>query len=185
MPMTQLRRPLLLLGIGTFALAQPYRPIVFVGESMAPTYGDREVALSVPVRGNLKIGDVVLVKTEAGKMVKRIAYLPGDRVPQLRTKRGWYDIIDVDVRPLVEKRPWKIQFQTVPHDHVYVLGDNRTASFDSRHFGFVPIQDVKRRVIPARVFVEKNWANPTGEFMPQKQNRSSSAAVNTRTDQER
>ena len=35
---------------------------------------------------------------------------------------------------------------TVPHGHCFVLGDNRASSRDSRHFGPVPLADVKGRV---------------------------------------
>ncbi len=35
---------------------------------------------------------------------------------------------------------------TVPHGHCFVLGDNRANSRDSRHFGPVPLADVKGRV---------------------------------------
>ena len=31
---------------------------------------------------------------------------------------------------------------TVPADSVFVLGDNRNVSFDSRYWGFVPINSV-------------------------------------------
>lgn len=35
---------------------------------------------------------------------------------------------------------------TIPHGHCFVLGDNRHESRDSRHFGPVPLADVKGRV---------------------------------------
>jgi signal peptidase I len=34
----------------------------------------------------------------------------------------------------------------VPHGYVYVLGDNRAKSIDSRQFGFIPLSDIVGKV---------------------------------------
>ncbi|MBF0510497.1 MAG: signal peptidase I [Deltaproteobacteria bacterium] len=38
------------------------------------------------------------------------------------------------------------RLETVPHGHVYLLGDNRGKSLDSRIFGFVPLGDVRGKM---------------------------------------
>jgi len=50
--------------------------------------------------------------------------------------------------------------QEVPHGCVFVLGDNRTNSQDSRHFGFVPLRDISgkaRQVYFSRGFSGIVW----------------------------
>ncbi len=40
----------------------------------------------------------------------------------------------------------------VPADHVFVLGDARHDSYDSRHFGAVPVDAVRGKVVVSQVF---------------------------------
>ena len=45
----------------------------------------------------------------------------------------------------------------VPKDCVFVLGDNRTASVDSRKFGCIPLSRIEGKVV-ARWWPTKKWA---------------------------
>jgi signal peptidase I len=69
-----------------------------------------------------KKGDIVLFvypDDRSKVFIKRIEGLPGDRI-SLRNGT----------------------IEEVPHGMVYVLGDNKDQSVDSRTFGFVPLRDV-------------------------------------------
>ncbi len=76
-------------------------------------------------------GDVVVVDTENGFIVKRVAYLAGE-----------------EVRP--DERPFEHPIEpmfVVPPNSVYVLGDNRMASEDSRVFGPVRLDHIVGKAV--------------------------------------
>jgi signal peptidase I len=89
-------------------------------------------------------GDVVVVERPEGEksLIKRVVALPGETVEV----RGGHTY--VDGQPIAE--PWVTHFggpsyppTRVPQDHVFILGDNRAVSHDSRAIGPVPLDSVR------------------------------------------
>ena len=70
-------------------------------------------------------GDVVEIR--AG-----VLYINGEVVNEPYVKEEWFDTLP--------------EF-TVPDDHVYIMGDNRNESSDSRCFGNVPIENVSAKAL--------------------------------------
>jgi signal peptidase I len=121
-------------------------------ESMVPTLevGDRVLAnkfiyrFTEPARGDVVLFDSVEEGSE-DTLIKRVAGVEGD---EIRVQGG---TLFVNGEP--QDEPYLNQYvpdqstpygpETVPKDHVFVLGDNRGNSGDSRVFGPVPVENIK------------------------------------------
>jgi len=92
-------------------------------------------------------GDVVVLRLpERGPelLIKRVLALPGETV---RIRDGQVYINDQPIDEPYVERPSTSSFgpTTVPEGHVFVLGDNRGASNDSRAFGPVSMDRIVGR----------------------------------------
>lgn len=106
-------------------------PLIWVnGESMLPTYkpGDFFWATRIFSREKLKVGDVVIVKNP------------------LREINGGHKYF---VKRIAKISP--VPFRG-SKGSVFVLGDNRDNSNDSRNFGYIPYADVVAKAIKTRPY---------------------------------
>jgi len=141
-----------------FALAsalylQPYRVMVVMGDSMEPSYSSHSLLLVEPVSPDqLAAGMVVIVNRKSGPIIKRIAYMPGDVIQQARVSGQWFDM--TYMRPATGKQLTGITSRrfVVPPNTVYILGDNQRVSYDSKHFGCVPVSEIREKVCDQRPF---------------------------------
>jgi len=131
------------------------RPFQVSGESMYPTYQDKQYIFTNIVGlkfGPVKRGDVVVFKapTDQSKdFIKRVVGLPGDTI-SLRGGRVYlnnqeFDEISYlteDVRTHGESFLKENQIVTVPPESVFVMGDNRPYSSDSREWGMLMQKDI-------------------------------------------
>lgn len=133
------------------------------GESMLNTLHNGDQLIITGYNYTPKCGDIVIIaknasKTELGKiytkkpLVKRIVATEGQTV---EIKDGFLYVDDVkqqeDYARTQTDNNGFIGKQTVPKDCVFVLGDNRGDSADSRLIGFIPKQYVMGKVL-CRIF---------------------------------
>jgi len=152
-----LRRDILWIAAAAAMLqASVLQVSVVRGTSMEPTLcdGDRLVVDRIARGiGGLEHGDVVVLRNPVDSgidFVKRVVGLPGDRIA-LRNGRLLLDGCEADEHEHV-RDDCDMAELVVPPDHVFVLGDNRPVSADSRDFGIVPaallLGTVRARVWP-------------------------------------
>ncbi|GMK38108.1 signal peptidase I [Paenibacillus sp. CCS19] len=97
-----------------------------------------------------KRGEIVIInsKEEHRNLVKRVIALPGETI-DFRDGAVFVNDVKLD-EPYTKGQSYPNNFKTpymVPDDHVFVLGDNRERSEDSRVFGAVSYADIDGRVL--------------------------------------
>jgi signal peptidase I len=129
------------------------------GVSMTPTMQDNELVLvnkivyrfHPPERGDI----VVFQATEEEQYIKRVMALPGETIEVIG------DVVYINgverkepylIQAVAKMHNQKRQYNekdgapfTVSDGHVFVMGDNRSHSTDSRDIGEVPVEDIVGR----------------------------------------
>jgi signal peptidase I len=135
-----------------FGFVRPFVVEAFYipSESMVPTLkvGDRVLVNKFIYRfTEPKRGDIVVFKSVEGgdeDLIKRVVGVPGDKI-SVRNGRLFVNG-EPQREPYVNKKYPDRSFSaptTVPKGHIFVMGDNRTNSQDSRVFGPVPKRNIE------------------------------------------
>ena len=143
---------LTLMAVAIFIRTFIFEPVQCIGDSMYPTLMNGEgmftekltYTVSAPQRD-----DIIICRYpyHTEKCVKRVIAVPGDRISisdgaiylngeRLDESAYWDGYIEDSEMPEV----------TVPERSLFVVGDNRNHSGDSRHVGFIPYCQVKGKV---------------------------------------
>lgn len=156
----------------TVFIIQPYE---VNGQSMEPTFneeGDRVLAFKVPFYFHQEpdYGDVVIVDSRVRRKrtpldavfehplvarftgqkrthtwVKRVIGLPGD-VLECIDGKVYRNGVMLDEDYIKEEMLYPFEKVVVPEGCVFVMGDNRNHSADSRHIGPIPLENVCGKV---------------------------------------
>lgn len=176
------RLPFTRIPLGSLEVPQRGDVVVFtrpIEDQEDAWWSELDIAGLVPARDYVKrvaavAGDTVAVRN--GVVVI-------DGRPTQATDQGPYRYVDQSCttmqtrRLLTDEGPSRVILQatqahrrqpdwgpeTVPSGHVFVLGDNRDRSKDSRSFGFVPVRDIKGKAL--RVWASRPLCTP-GDTLP-------------------
>ncbi|WML49295.1 signal peptidase I [Neobacillus sp. PS3-34] len=137
-----------------------FAPIVVDGLSMTPTLHDQDRMivnkLSYEI-GKPKRFDIIVFHAPEGKdYIKRVIGLPGDRIEYKNDtlyvngkayKEPYLDefkkkVIDGPLTDAFTLKETAVGRDTVPEGELFVMGDNRRFSKDSRHIGTVPLSKI-------------------------------------------
>jgi signal peptidase I len=137
----------IVLAINLF-LAQPR---VVHGQSMEPNLHENQRVIvdlvtyhfRAPQRGEIIVLDLPDRKAEP-PLIKRVVGLPGETV-EIKGGAVLINSQKLDEPYLDQLTLGNMPTQVVPEAHVFVLGDNRGSSNDSRYFGVVPYADILGR----------------------------------------
>jgi signal peptidase I len=173
--------PTLKVGDFIFAYKLPYGiPIPFSG-------GDRW-AMQLPKRGDVVV--FRYPNNRDVNYVKRVVGLPGDRIaiknkklqindqesgyvplpdeviqdlPGFEYYSAYQEVLEQSTHSVIRNRADEADFfgpVVVPPGHIFVLGDNRDSSDDSRYWGTVPLRNLEGRVI--MIWMSFDWLNRWG-----------------------
>lgn len=143
---------LLVVIVRTFFLT----PAIVEGASMNPTLQDQNRMIVTKIDKPDRFDIIVFQATEDKKYIKRVIGLPGDRIEYID------DILYINGKPYEEPyldnykqkiidgpltnsftlQETPVKSEVVPEGHLFVMGDNRRNSKDSRHIGAIPMEKI-------------------------------------------
>ncbi len=129
-----------------------YSPLQVVGDSMVPSLHNEDRVLRTKSYGEPVRGDVVIINagTDSNRddIVKRVIAIPGDTV-EIRDDVALVNGVaeDVSGRIVVAGAGEYRDPIRLKAGEVYVLGDNRPVSLDSRYIGPVPLERIRGRAV--------------------------------------
>jgi signal peptidase I len=118
-----------------------------LGQSMEPNLHSTQRVVVEKVTYRLlhgpRRGDIVVIDLprQTEMLIKRVVGLPGESI-EVRNGRVYIDGEQLDELWTIRPGGGNYSPQTIPPLHVFVMGDNRGASNDSRSFGPVAIEHI-------------------------------------------
>ena len=111
--------------------------------------GRVELTLSVPPDARSLSDLGITAKIRRARYVKRLIAVGGQEVWIGQGGRIYVDGAPLEVEPIASHTYWShdsrmrygVEPTHVPEGHYFVLGDNTMNSYDSRYWGFVPVED--------------------------------------------
>ena len=141
-------KKIILIGIICFIISNFFIKICVIhGESMYPTLKNNQLTLENLIFNSYNRGDIVVIKKQNLKIVKRIVDLPYDKIV---IKDNYVYVNDKKIDNIITKNSGIIKKEiTLKKNEYFALGDNRNKSFDSRNkkIGIIKKNDIQGKIL--------------------------------------
>lgn len=120
-----------------------FTPVVVNGPSMMDNLHNKDVMILDKIGMKLKgidRFDIVVIKTNHNKIIKRVIGLPGETV-EYKQNQLYINGSKME-DPYGNGITYNFEKTIIPENSYYVLGDNRTDSVDSRMLGTISKKDI-------------------------------------------
>jgi len=135
---------------GGYMMREHFMVVRVSGSSMEPTLQTGDIAL-YDKKADISRGDVVLFERDGMLQIKRVIGVGGDKVRVAESGQVYVNGVAVEEEYVLSASLGKSDIvypATVPAGHVFVMGDNRVTSVDSRNsgVGFIAESELAGRV---------------------------------------
>jgi signal peptidase I len=140
--------PLVAIFVGVLILFYVlYTTAVIEGDSMVPSLEASDYILvergyETPLRGDIVVYDSTDRDGNTIRVVKRVVAVPGDTVRVESGQAYVNGVVEECQDCILVEGDTSIAEYTIPDESLFVLGDNRPYSLDSRHYGPVPFEQI-------------------------------------------
>lgn len=111
------------------------------GESMQPTLNNNDIVIYKKNIRNIKRFDIVIFKFNNSLFIKRVIGLPEEKIEY--RENNLYVNGEVILENFKKSITNDLVIDSIPENEIFVLGDNRIFSSDSRNFGSIKLSDIK------------------------------------------
>lgn len=120
-------------------------PVMVDGDSMNPTLNSGDLLILKKYDHSFDRYDVVVINYNDTKIIKRIIGLPGEHIAYIDNKLYINNALEEGFETPKYTEDFTLEdfdYDVIPEDYYFVLGDNRVNSSDSRVLGLIPKKDI-------------------------------------------
>lgn len=124
-------------------------PVRVDGESMYPTLKDKEILLLNKFDKKYERFDIVVFNYSGSKLIKRVIGLPGEHIKFVNNKLyiNGKEVKDVEnVEFTLDYDIKQLDYDVIPENTYFLIGDNRANSTDSRLIGPINEKEIIGKV---------------------------------------